>query len=120
MTVPHCDKACRDAWEKTLSVHKEKAVKTQSLMAHSKSPPLSSYLLHKPLHHKFSTLPAGGRHIPAHQDSLSHHLLTKPRQRSLTPGKKPVAPGAPWWKGNGEEGKQIASAARWGLMHPAG
>jgi len=118
--VSHCDKHCRDAWENTLRVHKTRAGKLQSLMAHSKAPSLSKYLLHKPLQHRFSTLPAGGRHIPAHQESLTHHLLTKPRRRSLTPGKKAASSNAPWWKGKGEEGAAIASAARWGLMHPAG
>jgi hypothetical protein len=117
--VPHCDKHCRDAWEDTLRVRKATAGKLQSLMAHSKFK-LSKYLLHKPLHHRFSTLPAGGRHIPAHQESPTHHLLTKPRRRSLTPGKKAASSNAPWWKGKGEEGEAIASAARWGLMHPAG
>lgn len=160
----------------------------QQLMAHPKAR-LSSYLLHKPLHRRFSTEPAGGRHIPAHpKETLSHHLLTSPRHHkfstqpaggnhlpaahnpeSLThhlltkpllhkfPGRgsqephslkaRPAAAAAaaavagpppplnahgrwvlkgtqethrPWWKGRGQEGRDVASAARWGLMHPAG
>ena len=128
----------------------------QQLMAHPKAR-LSSYLLHKPLHRRFSTEPAGGRHIPAHpKETLSHHLLTKPLLHKF-PGRgsqephslkaRPAGAAAaaavagpppplnahgrwvlkgtqethrPWWKGRGQEGRDVASAARWGLMHPAG
>jgi len=143
-TVPQCDKECMKAWTgrsmegkacicllghaKAMLVidatgnltGKLKQVQMQQLMAHSKAR-LTDWLLHKPMHHKFSTQPAGGRHIPAHpKDSLSHHLLTKPLEHSFAPKKRPAAPSGPWWRGKGKEGHDIATAARWGLMHPAG
>jgi hypothetical protein len=128
---------------------------------------LAHHLLTAPRHHKFSTEPAGGNHLPAahptvrylHGEpgdaSLTHELLTKPLLHKFPGASAPhaasfkaqptaaaaaVASGPPpplnahgrwvlkgtqgvhepWWKGRGQEGRDIASAARWGLMHAVG